>query len=230
MKKILAICLTVMLSMTFCGCGSKDNTEEILVEVGTWKAAFETVYKYVFNQDHTGVHIIADGGNCRFPYDWSYDPATKKLTLSYTGEVKHTEVYKVKITKELLLLTDEDYTEFDFVPGIPVPTELPTQGSHPAELVGDLIWRVETNQSGTLRQYEDDYWELHADGTGVWYENVWKNTGADWIVDDQNRLYIGRVYDDGTIEVHWFTYEQTSDGFTFTNINTDEVIPIVKRK
>ncbi len=230
MKKTITILLAILISMTFCGCGNRDNTEEILIEVGTWKANYETVYKYVFNADHTGAHIQADSGNNYFPYDWSYDSATKKLTLSYTGELKHTEVYKVKVTKELLLLTDEGYTEFDYVPGIPVPRELPTQGTYPAELVGDLIWRVDTDQSGMIRKYEDDYWELHADGSGVWYENVWADTGVKWIVDDQNRLYIARIYADGTEEVHWFTYEPTSDGFTFTNINTDEVIPIVKRK
>ena len=225
MKKLISILLTLLLCLSLGCCSGKDKTEDYLIEVGTWKSTSETAHKYVFNQDYTGMFINSDDLN-RSNFTWSYDPQYQKLSLTYSNG---TWDYQVKATKEKLTLIDGGIN-FEYVPGIPVPTQLPSEGTYPTELVGDLIWNASENQTGSFRKYDDDYWELFADGTGLWHEDVWADTRVKWIVDDQNRLYIGRVYKDGAFEVHWYTYQPTTDGFTFTNINTDEVITTIKRK
>lgn len=207
----------------------KNDIEAWLVETGTWRDKDNMVVKYVFNADHTGSFINADNVNNRSDTTWSYDKSTKELDI--VGALPD-ERYEVEVTGDGILLkciTSYGF-EIELVPGIPVPDTIPEQGTYPEELVGDLIWNVAEEQTGAFREYEDDYWELHADGSGVWYESVFKPTEARWIVDAENRLYIERIYDDGATQVKWFTYEPSDDGFVFTNINTGDSFPIVKRK
>ncbi len=230
MKKMIAILLAVLLcagALTLTACAGK-NIESMLIKTGTWCDKDNIVVKYTFNADHTGSFINADNPNNRSDITWSYDGRTKEIEI--IGALPD-ERYAVEVTDDgILLRCLTSYFEIELVPGIPVPDTIPDEGTYPEELVGDLIWKVAEEQTGYFREYEDDYWELHADGSGVWNESVFKSTGVKWIVDSENRLYIERIYDDGATAVKWFTYEPTEDGFMFTNINTGESFPVIKRK